>query len=144
MLGAPDHIDFRLSLITPYPWLIRPSASDEARWDLVMARTGPRRVDRASTTSSALAARSPVRSSMAKRYQADENMPRTWRRPRRHRKRPNFASMPADAKGSRTGEASGHPGGVANDVWTGDQSADTESLGLRVPPALFYADEVAE
>ena len=41
--GAPDHIDFRLSLITPYPWLIRPSVSDGAQWDLVMARTGPRR-----------------------------------------------------------------------------------------------------
>jgi hypothetical protein len=40
--GAPDHIDLRLSLIAAYPWLIRPSVSDDAQWDLVLARTGPR------------------------------------------------------------------------------------------------------
>jgi hypothetical protein len=41
-LGTPDYIDLRLSLIAAYPWLIGPSVSDDAQWDLVIARTGPR------------------------------------------------------------------------------------------------------
>jgi hypothetical protein len=40
--GAPDYIDLRLSLIAAYPWLIGSSVSDDAQWDLVIARTGPR------------------------------------------------------------------------------------------------------